>query len=80
MADLVTSIKTLQDDVTNLTTVDTSAVALISGLATQLAAALQTASNAGATPEQLQALADLHAAITKGSADLAAAVSANTPK
>ena len=52
--------------------VDTSAIALIQGLAAQI----QTLINAGADPAALQALVD---SINASSGELAAAVAANTP-
>jgi ABC-type transporter Mla MlaB component len=76
--ELDAALATLTDDVTKLTTVDASAVAMIQGLADQLKAALDAAANAGATPAQLQALSDLHTAISAQDDALAAAVTANT--
>jgi 3-oxoacyl-ACP reductase-like protein len=72
-------ISALQGDVAALTAVDTSAVALLSGLSTQLAAAIQAAKDAGMTDEQAAELDSLHSAITGQTDALAAAVSANTP-
>lgn len=69
----------LKADVANLTTVDTSAITLIEGFAAQLATATSAATSAGASPEQVQALIDLHTAISADAASLAAAVTANTP-
>ena len=79
MAKLDDQIATLQATVANDTTVEQSAITLISGLATQLQAALAAAQAAGATPAQLQSLADLQTQITSNSTALAAAVTANTP-
>lgn len=73
-----TAIAQLQSDVATLTTVDASAVALISGFSAQLAAAVAAAQSAGATPAELQSLTDLGTAITAQSAALAAAVTAGT--
>jgi len=73
------NITALQTEVANNTSVESSAVTLIQGLATQLAAALATASAAGATPAQLQSLTDLQTTLTANDAALAAAVTANTP-
>jgi ABC-type transporter Mla MlaB component len=73
------AIASLQASVTNLTTVDQSAVALLQGLNAQLAAALSQAANLGATQEQLAALADLQHTIDTQTTNLAAAVQANTP-
>jgi hypothetical protein len=77
--DLKTEIADLTDDVAQLTTVDASAVALLTGLSKQLADAIAAAQAAGATAEQLQQLADLHTAITTQNQALADAVAANTP-
>jgi TolA-binding protein len=71
-------IQQLQQDVSSLTNIVQSAVALITGLAKQLQDAIQAAGNAGAKPEQLQALTDLHTAITAQAQSLADAVAANT--
>lgn len=79
MAALDDQITALTSDVAALTTAEKSAVALITGLAAQLAAAILAAQNVGATAAQLQALTDLHTAITGDTAELAAAVAANTP-
>jgi hypothetical protein len=73
------AITKLQGDVTSLTTVVSSATALINGFAAQLAAAIAAAQAAGATPAELQALSDLSTAIVAQGASLAAAVTANTP-
>ena len=76
---LSAEISGLQADVANDTTVVGSAVTLIQGLATQLAAALAAATNAGATPDQLAALNALQTDINTNASNLAAAVAANTP-
>lgn len=73
------AVEALTADVANLTTVEQSAVAAINGLAAQLAAAIASASDKGATDAQLAALNDLHTAITGDASELAAAVAANTP-
>lgn len=73
------AIAKLQASVTNLTAVDTSAVALISGFKAQLDAAVAAAQAAGATPAELQTLTDLSASIDNSTQTLAAAVQANTP-
>lgn len=78
-ATLADQIQALQADVTAENTVIDSAVALINGFAAQLAAAIAAATAAGATAEQLQALADLGTSINDRSAGLSAAVAANTP-
>lgn len=69
----------LGTDVEGLTTVVGSAEALISGFAQQLADAIQAAKDAGASPEQIQKLSDLHSALSSKTAELAAAVAAATP-
>jgi hypothetical protein len=76
----------LDDSITDLTakveantTVDASAIALISGFQARLDAAVAAASAAGASAAQLKSLTDLSAAIGKQTSDLSDAVSANTP-
>lgn len=76
---LQTAIDQLRADVTQQTTVTQSAVTLIGGIPALIADAISHAQGAGATPEQLTALQDLHDQISAESASLAAAVSANTP-
>ena len=53
----------LQAAVANDTAVGTSAVTLLEGVGAQLATAIQTAKDAGASAEQLKALTDLETAI-----------------
>lgn len=79
MSQADTKIQTLKDDVAKLTTVVASATTMIGGFQAQLAAAVQAALDAGATPAELQSLTDLHTAISAQSDGLAAAVAANTP-
>jgi ABC-type transporter Mla MlaB component len=79
MSALDDAIAQLQADVANLTTVDQSAMALITGFATQLAAAVAAAAAAGASPAQLQSLTDLHTAIVAQDDALAGAVASGTP-
>ncbi len=69
----------LQADVAAETTVAQSAVTLIKGIPALIADAVAKAQAAGATPEQLQAFADLSTAIEGTTADLSAAVTAGTP-
>jgi hypothetical protein len=76
---LAAEISGLQTDVTNDTTVVGSAVTLIQGFSTQLAAAVAAAVAAGATPDQLSALNGLQTTINTNASTLAAAVAANTP-
>lgn len=75
--DLPSVIKALTDEVTAQKNVEDSAVTLIGGLRTQLAAAIAAAATAGATPEQLQALTDLEAQLHANTAELSAAIAAN---
>ena len=79
MAAIDDKITAIKAEVANNTTVTGSAVALIQGLSTQLAAAIAAAASAGATSEQLQSLTDLADTLTVNDAALAAAVKANTP-
>lgn len=69
----------LRDDVSQESTVIASAVTLMSGLSQQLADALSAAQSAGATPEQLQAINEVHQALVANRTQLAQAVAANTP-
>ena len=76
----------LQDQITALqatvkadTDVESSAVALLTGLSTQLATAIASAKDGGATVQQLAALTDLNTAISGSTSTLAKAVTANTP-
>lgn len=48
-------------------------------IATQIAAAIAAATNAGVTPAQLQSLVDLHTAFSADSAELTAALSGTSP-
>jgi hypothetical protein len=76
MDDEITQIK--QDVAAERTAVD-SATTLIGGFAAKLDAAVQAARDAGATPQQLQDLNDLHTALTQQTSDLAAAVATQSP-
>lgn len=69
----------LQADVSSTRDVVNSAATLLDGLSAQLKDALDAAKNAGATPEQLQALSDVHTGITSQRDALASAVARNTP-
>jgi hypothetical protein len=55
------------------------ATALISGFPAAIQKAVDDALAAGATPQQLQTLTDLHAAIGQQSTDLTNAIATNTP-
>ncbi len=79
MAALDDAITQLQNDVTQDTAVETSAVTLIKGIPGLIATAVATAQAAGATPAQLQALTDLGTTLTANATALAAAVTTNTP-
>lgn len=76
--DLQAKLDKLTADVAALASAEHAAVALLNGLSEQLKAAIAAASGAGATPEQLAAFDALDAGITASTADLAAAVTANT--
>jgi hypothetical protein len=78
-AALQTEINDLTAAVARLTAAEDSALTLIRGFAAQLEAARQAALEAGASPEQLQALHDLHTAVDSEASELAAAVVASTP-
>jgi hypothetical protein len=73
------AIAALQADVQAEADVVHSAVTLLNGLSAQLAAALSSAQNQGASPAQLSELNDLQHAIEASTASLAAAVAADTP-
>lgn len=72
-------ITALQASVAHNTEVEESAITLITGLKTQLDAAIAAAASGGATPEQLSSLVDLSGALDTEGGKLAAAVAANTP-
>lgn len=59
--------------------VETSAAALINGIGARIQAAVDAAIANGATAEQLAPVSNEVAALKASSADLSAAVSANTP-
>ena len=73
------AIAALQTTVANETTVEQSAIKLITGIPALIAQAVADAQSKGATPEQLAALTALGSSITSSSASLADAVTANTP-
>lgn len=79
MSQVGDAITKLQGDVAALTTADTAAVTLLNGLSTQLAKVIAELAANGVTPDQMQALTDLSAAIETNTTNLAAAVTANTP-
>lgn len=75
---IAAEITALQAAVAQETSVNQSAVTLISGFSAQLAAAVAAAEAAGATSDQLTALNQLSQTVTTNSTALAAAVAANT--
>jgi hypothetical protein len=79
MSVLDEKIAALQAAVAQETTVEQSAATLIQGIPGMIADAAAKAQAAGATPAQLQALADLGVSIGASSGQLASAVQANTP-
>lgn len=76
-ATLSTDITQLQADVTALTGVVAAAEQRITEFASQLAAALAQAQSGGATAAQLQALTDLHTALSGDVTSLQAALDAH---
>lgn len=79
MSQMDDEIAQIKSDVAAERTAVDSATALISGFAAQLQAAVQAAQDAGATPQQLQDLTDLHTALTQQTSDLANAVASQAP-
>jgi hypothetical protein len=71
--EIMTALTDLQDEVTATNTVEASAVALIQGIAAQLAALLAQ------SPTPDSALVDLTNQLTASAAALGAAITANTP-
>lgn len=69
----------LTNEITNATSVEASATALINGIADRINAAVQAAIGNGATAEELKPVADLGAQLQQQSDALQAAVTANTP-
>lgn len=76
---LTDKIAALQAEVTDNTSVITSAVTLINGIGAIVAAAVNDALAAGATPEVLASLDAVAVEINTASQSLADAVAANTP-
>ena len=76
---LDTQIANLTADVAAETTVEESAITLITGIPGMIAVAVAQATAAGATPAELAAVTALGTSITNSSSKLAAAVTANTP-
>lgn len=79
MAALDDAIAALQADVTQDTSAVNSAVTTLSTLSSQLAAALQQAANAGATPAELSAIQAVQTAWQANIQNLSAAIAQNTP-
>lgn len=73
------SLATLATQVAANTSVSQSASAMIAGIGAQVTAAVNAALAAGATPAQLAAITALGATLTTDDANLAAAITANTP-
>ena len=73
------SLDALSAQITNATTVEASATALINGIAAQIASAVQAAIANGATAAELKPVSDLGTALQTQSDALQAAVTANTP-
>ena len=69
----------LTADVEAQKTVVASAVTYIKGVPALIQAAIDNATSAGATPAQMQAFNDLKASMETETADLQAALTANTP-
>ena len=79
MAALDDAIANLKDKVAAHITVEHSLETLAAGLNQQLKDAIAAAAAAGATPAQLQVLNDMAATVEAETANLTAAVVANTP-
>jgi hypothetical protein len=78
MSEMDDRLAELQADVTAESGAVDSAVTLIEGISQQIADAVAAAQAAGATPQQLQVLSDLDAAVKAKTQSLADAVAANT--
>jgi hypothetical protein len=79
MSQMDDEIQQLTTDVAAERTAVDSAVALIQGFTTQLQNAVDAALAAGATPQQLQSITDLHTAVTQQTQDIAQAVASQAP-
>ena len=79
MSKLDDKIADLGAEVSRVSSVVDSAVALIGGIAEQVKAAVDAALAAGATEAELAAITDLGASLEGKATELAAAVAANTP-
>jgi GAF domain-containing protein len=75
-ADIQAALATLNTTVTNLTTVNASAIALLNGLTAQYAAAL---ANAASDADAVAAVTAINTAVGAQTTSLASAVTTNTP-
>jgi hypothetical protein len=73
------SIAVLQQDIANETAIDQKVLKLINGISQQVQTAVQNALAAGATPDELKALSDLHTTLQSEAAALVQAVAAQDP-
>lgn len=78
MAQIDDELTALGNQVKANTDAEAAAVTIINGIAGKIAAAVATATAAGATPAQLQAVTDLGTALKTSADALAAAEVANT--
>lgn len=78
-ADLQAALDQLQTDVTAGTTIKGSVITLLTGLKTQLDAAIAALANGGVSDAQLAQLKALSGSLETDAADYAAAILANTP-
>lgn len=69
----------LTADVAAIRSADEALITYVQGVPDLVRAAVDAALEAGATPEQLQALEDLHTGLVDETAAVIAAVPANTP-
>jgi len=76
---LQASIDALTAQVAAETEVNASAVTMINGFSARLQAAIDAATAAGATPAQTAALDALASSVQSNTAELSAAMTANTP-
>lgn len=79
MTQIDDEIGSLTADVAALTTVVSSAELALNGIAALVANGIAAALAAGANPEELKALSDVHSALVAQTSGLAAAVAAATP-
>lgn len=79
MNNLDQEITALTTQVTNAEAGEDAALTMIQGISAQIAAAVAAAQAAGATPQEVAQMVALGASLDAKSAELAAAVAANTP-